>query len=78
MVVGSQILGVVPLIYGIFAGINGWSASKLYLCFNGSSWIYLTLISAIMFPAVTMIILMVLSLCDDRFFMTLIGEQLSS
>ena len=53
VVLGNQILGVMPLIYGVYAGVNGYFSSQIYLVFNGTNWVKLTALSALAFPTFT-------------------------
>ena len=73
----STTLGVAPLIYGFFAAVNGYSAAWLYLVFNGTRWIVLTLVASLFCPSIAFMLLHLLGSCDSQFILKLTGESIS-
>jgi len=65
------------LIYGFFAAVNGYSAAWLYLVFNGTRWIVLTLTTSLFCPSSAFMLLLLLGRCDSQFILKLTGERIS-
>lgn len=46
----NKILGLLPIVFGLFSCLNGWAASQFYVLFHGTSWVKFTFIASVTYP----------------------------
>lgn len=64
----NQIVGLVPIVFGLFSSLNGWAASKFYVLFNGTSWFKFTFLASVTYPLIMITCIFVISKSNSNFF----------